>query len=84
LNISDDNKIQSYDAIKYVTEKLNLNLPKAISYQSNKVSEAMKSFYEVDRVVKSKFIGNEFYYQFKNPDYKEALLKLTKKLIKVT
>ena len=84
LNISDDNKIQSYDAIKYVTEKLNLNLPKAISYQSNKVSEAMKSFYEVDRVVKSKFIGNEFNYQFKNLDYKEALLKLTKKLMKVT
>jgi len=44
----------------------------------------MKSFYEVDRVVKSKFIGNEFNYQFKNFDYKEALLKLTKKLIKVT
>jgi dTDP-4-dehydrorhamnose reductase len=84
LNISDENKIQSYDAIKYVAEKLNLNLPKAISYQSNKLSKAMKSFYEVDRVVKSKFISNEFNYKFKNSDYKEALLKLTKKLIKVT
>jgi|TARA_B100001093_G_scaffold371383_1_gene356367 dTDP-4-dehydrorhamnose reductase len=84
LNISDENKIQSYDAIKYVAEKLNLNLPKAISYQSNKLSKAMKSFYEVDRVIKSKFISNEFNYKFKNSDYKEALLKLTKKLIKVT
>ena len=83
LNISDENKIQNYDAIKYVTEKLNLNLPKAISYKSNKMSETMKSFYKVDRVVKSKIIGNEFNYKFKNSDYKETLLKLTKNLIKV-
>ena len=81
LNISEENKIENFEAIKYVAEKLNLVTPNAISYKSKKISETMRSFYEVDREVRSKIINNEFQYKFKNNDYKETLLKLTKKLL---
>jgi len=81
LNISDENKIENFEAIKYVTEKLNLVTPNAISYKSEKISDNMRSFYEVDREVRSKIINNEFKYKFKNNDYKETLLKLTKQLL---
>ena len=81
LNISDENKIENFEAIKYVTKKLNLVTPNAISYKSKKISEAMRSFYEVDREVRSKIINNEFKYKFKNNDYKKTLLKLTEKLL---
>jgi len=81
LNISEENKIENFEAIKYVTEKLNLVTPNAISYKSKKISDTMRSFYEVDREVRSKIINNEFKYKFKNNDYKETLLKLTKKLL---
>ena len=82
LNISDEDKIGNYDAIKYVTEQLNLVPPKIVHYNSQKVSDTLRSFYEVDRVVRSGIIGNQFKYKFKNPDYKKSLLKLTKNLIK--
>ena len=82
LNISDEDKIGNYDAIKYVTEQLNLVPPKIVHYNTKKVSDTLRSFYEVDRVVRSGIIGNQFNYKFKNPNYKKSLLKLTKNLIK--
>ena len=76
------NKIKSFEAIKYVTDKLQLNEPKIVRYNPNKVSDALKSFYEVNRVVKSRIVNEKLKYRFKHLDYKKALLDLTKQLIK--
>ena len=46
-----------------------------------KVTEMLKSFYEVNRTVKSIIINNKISYKFKYPDYKLALLDLTKSLL---
>ena len=81
LNISDQKKVSSYDAIKFVTNKLNLVKPKLIKYDPAKVSEMFKSFYEVNRTVKSNIINHKISYNFKYPDYKFALLSLTKSLL---
>ena len=81
LNISDQKKVSSYDAIKFVTNKLNLVEPKVVRYDPTKVSEMLKSFYEVNRTVKSNIINHKISYKFKYPDYKFALLGLTKSLL---
>ena len=81
LNISDPKKISTYDAIKFVSNELNLVKPKAVKYDPKKVSKMLKSFYEVNRTVKSNIIDNKIYYKFKYPDYKLALLGLTKSLL---
>ena len=41
----------------------------------------LKSFYEVNRTVKSNVINHKISYKFKYPDYKFALLGLTKSLL---
>ena len=74
-------KISNYDAIKFVSNKLNLVKPKLIKYDPTKVSEMLKSFYEVNRTVKSNIINHKISYKFKYPDYKFALLGLTKSLL---
>ena len=81
LNISDQKKISNYDAIKFVSNELNLVKPKVEKYDPKKVSEMLKSFYEVNRTVKSNIIYNKISYKFKYPNYKLALLGLTKSLL---
>jgi nucleoside-diphosphate-sugar epimerase len=81
LNISDQKKVSSYDAIKFVSDELNLVKPKPVRYDPKKVSKMLKSFYEVNRTVKSNIINHKINYKFKYPDYKFALLGLTKSLI---
>tara|TARA_B100000989_G_scaffold272821_1_gene230516 strand:+ start:58 stop:885 length:828 start_codon:yes stop_codon:yes gene_type:complete len=81
LNISDQKKISNYDAIKFVSSELNLVKPKVVRYDPEKVSKMLKTFYEVNRTVKSKIINNKLSYKFKYPDYKLALLNLTKSLL---
>ena len=81
LNISDQKKVSNYDAIKFVCNELNLIEPKVIKYDPEKVSKMLKSFYEVNRTVKSKIINHKISYRFKYPDYKFALLGLTKSLL---
>ena len=81
LNISDQKKISNYDAIKFVSSELNLVEPKVVRYDPEKVSKMLKTFYEVNRTVKSKIINNKLSYKFKYPDYKLALLNLTKSLL---
>ena len=81
LNISDQKKVSNYDAIKFVSNELNLVKPKAVKYDPKKVSKMLKSFYEVNRTVKSNIIDNKISYKLKYPDYKLALLGLTKSLL---
>ena len=81
LNISDQKKVSSYDAIKFVCNELNLVDPKIMRYDPTKASEMLKSFYEVNRTVKSNIINHKISYKFKYPDYKFALLGLTKSLL---
>ena len=81
LNISDQSKVSNYDAIKFVCNELNLVSPKIVKYDPKKVSQMLKSFYEINRTVKSKFINNKISYRFKHPNYKLALLGLTKSLL---
>jgi len=82
INISDRNKVKSYDAIKFVSDKLGLKQPKIIEYHSNNISNNLKSFYETNRIINCKVIQKKLEYKYKYPDYKKALLTLTKKLIK--
>ena len=81
LNISDPKKISNYEAIKFVSDELNLIKPKLVKYDPTNVSKMLKSFYEVNRTVKSNIIDKTLSYQFKYPDYKLALLGLTKSLL---
>ena len=81
LNISDQKKVSNYEAIKFVCNELNLVEPKVVKYDPKKVSKMLKSFYEVNRTVKSNIINNKINYEFKYPDYKLALLGLTKSLL---
>tara|TARA_B110000003_G_scaffold47717_1_gene46133 strand:+ start:89 stop:703 length:615 start_codon:yes stop_codon:yes gene_type:complete len=82
INICDQNKISSYEAVKHVTDKLKLKEPLIIKYNPNKISDSLKSFYEFNRIIKCKVIENQLKYEYKHPDYTKALLTLTKKLIK--
>ena len=81
LNISDQKKVSNYDAIKFVSDELNLVKPKVVRYDPKNVSKMLKSFYEVNRTVKSNIINHKFNYIFKYPNYKFALLNLTKSLL---
>ena len=81
LNISDQKKVSNYDAIKFVSDELNLVKPKVVRYDPKKASNMLKSFYEVNRTVKSNIINHKISYKFKYPDYKFALLGLTKSLL---
>ena len=82
INVSDQNLVKNYDAIKYVTNQLQLPKPIKLDYNPEKVSEVLKSFYEVNRVLKTNVIGHHLKHKMKYPDYKIALLGLTKQLIK--
>ena len=64
-----------------MSSELNLIKPKVVRYDPEKVSEMLKTFYEVNRTVKSKIINNKLRYKFIYPDYKLALLSLTKSLL---
>ena len=82
INISDQNKVKSYDAIKFVSDKLELEQPKIIDYKPNNITNNLKSFYETNRIINCKVVQHQLKYKYKHPDYKKALLTLTKKLIK--
>ena len=81
LNISDQSKVSNYDAIKFVCNELNLVSPEIVRYDPKGVSQMLKSFYEVNRTVKSRIINNKISYKFKHPNYKLALLGLAKSLL---
>ena len=68
--------------MEYVSNVLQLLKPVILKYKLEEASEMLKSFYEVNRIVKTKVIGHNFKYEMKHPDYKKALLELTKQLIK--
>ena len=73
--------MSNYDAIKFVSNELNLVEPKVVKYDPKKVSKIVQSFYEVNRTVESNIINKKINYEFKYPDYKLALLSLTKSLL---
>ena len=81
LNISDQKKLSGYDAIKFVSNELNLVEPEVVKYDPKKVSKTLQSFYDVNRTVKSKILNKKINYEFRYPDYKLALLVLTKSLL---
>ena len=81
LNISDQKQVNNYDAIKFVSDELNLVKPKIVRYDPKKFSKILKSFYEVNRTVTSNIINHKISYKFKYPNYKFALLGLTKSLL---
>ena len=76
INVCDQNKVSSYEAVKYVTDKLKLKEPLIIKYNPNQVSDSLKSFYETNRIIKCKVLGNELKYKYKFPDYSKTLLCL--------
>ena len=82
INISDQTKVKSYDAIKFISNKLELKQPKIVEYDPSNISKHLKSFYETNRVINCNVIQDQLKYKYKYPDYKKALLTLTKNLIK--
>ena len=88
------NNFHKVTFIKHWTENLfsfRIQRPQSFKFRSgefvmiglpNQVSDSLKSFYETNRIIKCKVLGNKLKYKYKYPDYSKALLNLTKKLIK--
>ena len=83
INLTDQNAMSALEAISFVAESLKLNKPIPINYKEANISEMAKSFFDTSRIIRSKVIKNELEYIFLYPDYKLALLKLTKELIEI-
>ena len=81
INVTDQNNVSALDAIEFVTKELNLSQPKPIHYKDANISEMAKSFFETSRVIRSNVIKKEIAYDYLYPDYKLALLELTKELL---
>ena len=83
INLTDQNAMSALEAISFVAESLKLNKPIPINYKEANISEMAKSFFDTSRIIRSKVINNELEYIFLYPDYKLALLKLTKELMEI-
>jgi dTDP-4-dehydrorhamnose reductase len=81
VNVTDQKSVTSYEAISYVANTLSLDKPIPVDFEKSSISEMAKSFFNTSKIVKSNVINKEFKYQYLHPDYKEALLALTKNLI---
>ena len=81
INITDQNSISSYEAIKFVTETLNLSKPIEISYEVANMSDMARLFFKSSKIIRSSVIKDQLKYKFLYPDYKKALLELTKEFI---
>ena len=81
INVTDQNDVSALDAIEFVTKELNLLKPKPVNYKDANISEMAKSFFETSRIIRSNVIKKEIAYNYLYPDYKLALLELTKELL---
>ena len=81
INITDQNSISSYEAVKFVTETLNLLKPIEISYEVANMSDMARLFFKSSKIIRSSVIKDQLKYKFLYPDYKKALLELTKVFI---
>ena len=83
VNLTDQKAISAFEAMNFVAEALKLTKPVPINYKDAIMSEMAKSFFETSRIIRSKVIKNELKYIFLYPDYKLALLNLTKEWIEI-
>ena len=81
INVTDQNNVSALDAIEYVTKELNLSKPKPVNYEDANISEMAKSFFETSRIIRSNVIKKEIAYNYLYPNYKLALLELTKEFL---
>ena len=70
--------ITTYDAINYVTDELGLTKPIPVDYQKASISDMAREFFSSSKTVRSKIINEKLDYNYIYPDFKRALLHLTK------
>jgi len=78
INATDQKNITTYDAIDYVADELSLTKPTPVDYQKASISDMAREFFSSSKTVRSKIIKDELDYNYIYPDFKKALLYLTK------
>ena len=78
INATDQKNITTYDAINYVTDELGLTRPIPVDYQKASISDMAREFFSSSKTVRSKIINEKLDYNYIYPDFKRALLHLTK------
>ena len=78
INATDQKNITTYDAINYVADELGLTKPIPVDYQKASISDMAREFFSSSKTVRSKIINKELNYDYIYPDFKKALLFLTK------
>ena len=82
VNASDEDFVNTYEVVKEITSKFDLPNPKKINYTNKKISQSMRSFFEVSKKVKSKYVEKKLNYNFKHKSFLKSLTKITEKLLK--
>ena len=83
INVTDQKNVTTFDAIDYVTKELGLTNPIPIDYEKAKISDMAREFFLSSKTVRSKILSEDFNYNYIYPDYKKALLYLTKLIMEV-
>ncbi len=78
INVTDQKNVTTFDAIDYVTKELGLTKPTPIDYEKAEISDMAREFFLSSKIVRSKILSEDFNYNYIYPDYKKALLYLTK------
>ncbi len=82
INAVDEDFVITYDVVKEICNKFNLPNPKKINYRNINVSQDTRSFFEVSKQVKSKYVKKKLNYHLKHNNFSSSLTKITKNLLK--
>ena len=82
INAVDEDFVSTYEIVKIICNKFNLPNPKKINYKNKELSKASRSFFEVSKQVKSKYITKTLKYEFKHKNFLNSLTAITKNLLK--
>ena len=83
INVTDQNNVSTIEAIDYVAKELGLTKPIPINYEEADISDMAREFFLSSKTVRSKILTEDFDYNYIYPDFKKALLYLTKLSLKV-
>ena len=83
INVTDQNNVTTIEAIDYVAKELGLTKPIPINYEEADISDMAREFFLSSKTVRSKILTEDFDYNYIYPDFKKALLYLTKLSLEV-
>mgnify|MGYP001289516018 CR=1 FL=1 len=78
INAVDEDFVITYDVVKEICKKFNLPNPKKINYKNKIISQNSRSFFQVSKQVKSKYVTKKMNYQFKHKNFSKSLTEITK------